>query len=138
MQVFLNHEQSASTPATPTRCGQEAAPSTALTPITNMCQRLPAMDTPDREAAAALVEKCEKCQGNPCFGRFSIRTHPDAPDASDASGASPDGFPPGAPDTFAPFYPTAKPPGTSVRSRWHVLCDQARNHCRYLRTHATG
>jgi hypothetical protein len=63
---------------------------------------------------------------------------PDAPDASGASGASPDGFPPGPPDTSAPFYPTAKPPGTSVRSRWHVLCDQARDHCRYLRTRATG
>jgi hypothetical protein len=25
-----------------------------------------------------------------------------------------------------------------IRSHWHVLCDQARDHCRYLRTRATG
>jgi hypothetical protein len=31
----------------------------------------------------------------------------------------------------APDFPPA-------RSRWHVLCDQARDHCRYLRTRATG
>ncbi|KAJ7348132.1 hypothetical protein DFH08DRAFT_808886 [Mycena albidolilacea] len=28
--------------------------------------------------------------------------------------------------------------GTSVHSRWHVLCNQARDHCRYLQTRATG
>jgi hypothetical protein len=77
---------------------------------------------------------------------FPSGPDPNASAASDTSDAFPsglaldtsDGFPPGAPDTSVPFYPTAKPPETSVRSRWHVLCDQARNHCRYIRTHATG
>jgi hypothetical protein len=77
-------------------------------------------------------------RGTPASDGFPSGPNPDAPDVSGASGASPDGFPPGAPDTSAPFYPTAKPPGTSVRSRWHVLCDQACDHCRYLRTRATG
>jgi hypothetical protein len=77
-------------------------------------------------------------RGTPTSDGFPSGPNLDAPDASGASGASPDGFPPGAPDTSAPFYPTAKPPGTSVRSRWHMLCDQARDHCRYLRTRATG
>jgi hypothetical protein len=80
-------------------------------------------------------------KGTPASDGFPSGPNPDAPDALGALGAlgaSPDGFPPGAPDTSAPFYPTAKPPGTSVRSRWHVLCDQARDHCRYLRTRATG
>jgi hypothetical protein len=30
------------------------------------------------------------------------------------------------------------PSGTSIRSHWHVLCDQAWDHCRYLQTRATG
>ena len=74
-------------------------------------------------------------RGTPASDGFLSGPNPDAPDAS---GASPDGFPPGAPDTSVPFYPTDKPPGTSVRSRWHVLCDQARYHCRSLWTRATG
>jgi hypothetical protein len=32
-------------------------------------------------------------------------------------------------------YSSGFPP---ARSHWHVLCDQARDHCRYLRTCATG
>jgi hypothetical protein len=88
-------------------------------------------------------------RGTPASDSFPSRPDPDASaalgalGASDASPSGPapdtsDGFLPGAPDTSVPFYPTTKPPGTSVRSRWHVLCDQARDHCRYLRTRATG
>jgi hypothetical protein len=65
------------------------------------------------------------------------------PDASDSFPSGPaqdasDGFLPGALDTPAPIHPTVQPSGTSVCSCWHVLCDQARDHCRYLRTCATG
>jgi hypothetical protein len=79
------------------------------------------------------------CQGNPRFGRFGrFSIDLDASAALGALDAFPSGlapdtsddFPPGAPDTSAPFYLTAKPPETSVRSRWHVLCDQAHDHCR--------
>ncbi|KAJ7190853.1 hypothetical protein GGX14DRAFT_407607 [Mycena pura] len=73
MRAFFDHEQSVTTPATPTRCDEEAAPSTALTPITNMRQRLPALGTPDREAAAALVEKCEKERAHSAFLSGRIR-----------------------------------------------------------------
>jgi hypothetical protein len=36
------------------------------------------------------------------------------------------------------FPPANAPDLPPARSRWHVLCDQARDHCRYLRTCATG
>jgi hypothetical protein len=40
----------------------------------------------------------------------------------------------------APDIPPANPPDNSpsARSRWHVLCDQAHDYCRYLQTRATG
>jgi hypothetical protein len=78
-------------------------------------------------------------RGTPASNGFPSVPDPDASGASDASpsGPAPDTSP-GAPDTSTSFYPTAKSPGMSVRSRWHVLCDQARDHCRYIRTRATG
>ncbi|KAJ7795328.1 hypothetical protein B0H14DRAFT_2621050 [Mycena olivaceomarginata] len=68
-----------------------------------------------------IIQDVGIVRGTPASDGFPSGPNPDAPDAPDASGTSPDGFPPGAPDTSAPFYPTAKPPGTYVRSRWHVL-----------------
>jgi hypothetical protein len=65
-----------------------------------------------------------------------------SPDASSAEsgspGSGPDAFLAEALDTPVPVYLLAQPPGTSVRSRWHMLCDQAQDHCKYLQTHATG
>jgi hypothetical protein len=38
-----------------------------------------------------------------------------------------------------PAIPLANSPDLlPARSRWHVLCDQARDHCRYLRTRVLG
>jgi hypothetical protein len=98
----------------------------------------PLQSISDSDSDNDLGDSSDSVRGTPASDGFPSRPNPDAPDASGASGASPDGFLPGAPDTSAPFYPTTKPPGTSVRSRWNVLCDQARDHCRYLRTCATG
>jgi hypothetical protein len=74
-------------------------------------------------------------------GGGDVRGTP-APAASTLpAGSAPDAFPSDAPDTPAPIHLSVQPSGTSgtsVRSHWHMLCDQARDHCRYLRTHATG
>jgi hypothetical protein len=49
-------------------------------------------------------------------------------------------FPASAPaPAFVPAIPPANASGfPPICSRWHMLCDQARDHCRYLRTRATG
>ncbi|KAF8205998.1 hypothetical protein K438DRAFT_1817665 [Mycena galopus ATCC 62051] len=45
--------------------------------------------------------------------------------------------PPGMSPPVSPHSVPLRPP-PSGRSHWHVLCDQARDHCRSLRTRATG
>jgi hypothetical protein len=51
---------------------------------------------------------------------------------------APDGFLATAPDAPVPIHLPVQPSGTSIRSRWHVLCDRAWDHFRYLQTRATG
>jgi hypothetical protein len=49
-----------------------------------------------------------------------------------------DGFPSAPLDTSASVPVSIQLSRTFVCSCWHVLCDQAHDHCRYLWTHATG
>jgi hypothetical protein len=59
-----------------------------------------------------------------------------------APGAFP-AIPPASASASAPVSVPAFPPAIApdllpTRSRWHVLCDQAWDHCRYLQIRATG
>jgi hypothetical protein len=74
-------------------------------------------------------------RGTPAQAAFALLAR-SAPDTfpSDA----PDGFSATTPDTPVPVHSSVQPSGTSVHSHWYVLCDQAQDHCRYLRTCATG
>ncbi|KAF8169295.1 hypothetical protein K438DRAFT_237529 [Mycena galopus ATCC 62051] len=67
-----------------------------------------------------------------------LRPTPTPRPASPVRPASPERPP--SPGTLSSVPPDSIPPHppSSGRSHWNVLCDQARDHCRSLRTRATG
>jgi hypothetical protein len=67
-----------------------------------------------------------------------LRPTPTPRPASPVRPASPERPP--SPGTSSSVPPDSIPlhPPSSGRSHWNVLCDQARDHCRSLRTRATG
>ncbi|KAF8188244.1 hypothetical protein K438DRAFT_980484 [Mycena galopus ATCC 62051] len=62
------------------------------------------------------------------------------PASSDRPAFGPIPQPAPSPGMSSPVPPDSVPlrSPSSGRSHWHVLCDQARDHCRSLWTHATG
>ncbi|KAF8142561.1 hypothetical protein K438DRAFT_1877802, partial [Mycena galopus ATCC 62051] len=72
------------------------------------------------------------------FDSLSFRKRDTHRPTSPVRSASPERPPsPGTSSSIPPDSIPLRPP-SSGRSHWNVLCDQARDHCRSLRTHATG
>ncbi|KAF8146760.1 hypothetical protein K438DRAFT_1627213, partial [Mycena galopus ATCC 62051] len=69
--------------------------------------------------------------------RPASSVHLSSPDHP-AFGPMPQPTPPSGTSPSAPPDSDPPRPPASGRSHWHVLCDQARDHCRSIRTRATG